>query len=279
MLHHATLPPPAALDLAASAAAPPFVDTTPFRYDETLEPLQRLAVERHRVLDRWRLVQSLTHLKKLGHPIRIGLPDSGAFFSAALWAVDTRADRMILHAAREPGVLEIVRHPARLWAAAYDDSCKVQFDLRGRTLAAHGDFWVVGAYLPSAMYLLPRRKDVRARHAAGAEPSIRFTFPGGGPAISSPIHDISAGGLSFLLGPGEGRLAVGTPLCGAEVELGPGEFLFADLRVCNVMLHDEDGGRFRYGCAWTLLNPEASRLIARWTSPSRRRRGMLTLSL
>lgn len=263
----------------AGAAATPFVDTTPFGYDEALAPAQRLAVESYRVLDPRRLAQTLANLQRLETPIRIGLPESGAFFSATLWSVDAHAERMVLRAARERAVVEIVTNPARLWAAAYDANSKVQFDLRGRTFRPDGDFWVVSSYLPSAMYLLPRRGHVRTRHAAGVEPHIQFTLPDGGPAVSLPIHDISQSGLSFLLSPEQGRLAVGTQVAGAEIELAPGEFLFADLRVCNVMLHDQDGGQLRFGCAWTLLPPQAMQLIERWTRRSRQRRHMLTLDL
>lgn len=256
-----------------------FLDTTPFRYDEHLEPAQREPIERHRVLGQRRLVQTLADLKRIEAPIRVGLPETGAFFSATLWSVDTVAERMVLLAAREPVVPAIVTDPGRLWGAAYEANCKVQFDLRGRTLAAQGDFWVVGSRLPSALYRLPRRADVRSRHAADNEARVQFSLVEGGPQLRLPVHDTSRGGFSFLLEPGEARLSVGMEVCGAELELAPGEFLFADFRITNVQLHDEDGGRFRFGCAWTLLSPAATRLLEHWTQRSRQRRQMLSLDL
>lgn len=256
-----------------------FLDTTPFHYDEQLEPAQREPIERHRVVGQRPLVQKLAHLQRIEAPVRVGLPEAGAFFSATLWSVDATAERMVLLAAREPGVPAIVTDPGRLWGAAYDASCKVQFDVRGRTLAAQGDFWVVGARLPSAMYLLPRRADVRTRHAQDNEARVRFPLVDGGRPLRLPVHDISAGGFSFLLGPGEARLRVGMEISGAELELAPGEFLFADFRITNVHLHDDDGGQFRFGCAWTLLSPAATRLLEGWTRRSRQRRQMLSLDL
>ena len=257
-----------------------FLDTTPFRYDEHLEPEQRVAVERHRIHDHRQLAQALVNLKNLEAPIRIGLPESGAFFSGTLWSVDAVADRMVFHAAREPGVIEIVTAPARLWGAAYDGSCKVQFDLRGRTFTTQGDFWVVAARLPSAMYMLPRRAEVRTRHAAGSEPRVQFAEPGGrAQVLRLPIHDISASGFSFLLSPEQARLNVGMEVSGAEIELAPGEFLFVDFRIRNVVPHDEECGQLRFGCAWLLLSPEARRLIESWTQRSRQRRQMLSLDL
>lgn len=256
-----------------------FLDTTPFRYDEQLEPALREPIERHRVRGQRPLQQTLANLKRIEAPIRVGLPEAGAFFSATLWSVDAAAERMVLLAAREPGVREIVTDPGRLWGAAYDGNCKVQFDLRGRTLAAQGDFWVVGSRLPSAMYLLPRRTDVRTRHGEGNEARVLFSLGEGGQRLRLPLHDISAGGFSFLLSPGEARLSVGMQVCGAEIELAPGEFLFADFHIRNVQLHDEDGGQLRFGCAWSLLSPAATRLLEHWGQHSRQRRQMLSLDL
>ena len=254
-----------------------FLDTAPFAYDEHLPTEQRVAIERYRVRHREQMLQALTNLRHREAPVRIGLPESSAFFTATLWSVDAQAERMVFHAAREPGVLQLVTSPERLWGAAYDATCKVQFDLRGRTVAAHGDFLAVTSYLPSAIYLMPRRADVRTRHAPGHEPCVVLKVQEA--PLRLPIHDISARGFSFLLDPHAARITVGDRLCGAEIELVPGEFLFADFEVRNVFLHDEDGGRFRFGCTWTLLSPEAERLIERWTQRSLKRRTMLTLDL
>ncbi|MBL8347268.1 MAG: flagellar brake protein [Rubrivivax sp.] len=262
------------------ANAMQFLDTKPFTHDERRDPVLLAAMERYRISDAERMRQVLAQLQRLEAPVVIGLPETGAFFSATLWSVDAAGDRLVFHAAREPKVAVIVKDPGRLWGAAYDANRKVQFDLRGRTLGQQADFWVVGAHMPSALFVLPRRTDVRARHADGQEPVVRFTHPQHtGVPLELRVHDISRGGLAILAHPDEAPLTPGMQVHGAQVELEPGDVIQADFRVQNVLLHDEADATFRFGCAWAGLAPDAEQRVQDWTQRARRRKQMLSLSL
>lgn len=272
---------------AAPAATPPkctdpmqFIDTKPFSRDERSDPVLLAAMERHRVAEPERMRQALTRLQHLEAPVVIGLPETGAFFSATLWSVDAAGDRLVFHAAREPKVAIIVTDPGRLWGAAYDGNSKVQFDLRGRTLAQQGDFWVVGAHMPSALFVLPRRTDVRARHADGQEPVVRFGHPQhAGQTLELRVHDISRGGLAIVAHLDEAPLSPGLQVRGAQIELEPGDVIVADFQVQNVLLHDEEEDTVRFGCAWTQMSAQAAQRVHDWTQRARRRKQLLSLSL
>lgn len=257
-----------------------FIDTKPFHHDEGRDVTLAAAMERYRVSDADRMRQALAQLQRIEAPVVIGLPETGAFFSAALWSVDAAGDRLVFHAAREPKVAVIVRDPGRLWAAAYDGNRKVQFDLRGRTLAQQGDSFVVGSRMPSALFVLPRRTDVRARHADGQEPRVRFDDPHGTRRVLElRVHDISRGGMAILAHPDETVLLPGMEVHGAQLEFEPGDVLAVDFRVQNVMLHDEADATFRFGCAWVNLRPEVEHHLQEWTQGARRRKQLLSLSL
>jgi flagellar brake protein len=248
-----------------------FLDTKPFSRDERSDPVLLSAMERHRVAEPERMRQVLSRLQQLEAPVVIGLPETGAFFSATLWSVDAAGDRLVFHAARTPKVAVIVTDPGRLWGAAYDGNSKVQFDLRGRTLAQQGDFWVVGSHMPSALFVLPRRTDVRARHADGQEPVVRFGHPQhAGRMLELRVHDISRGGLAIVAHLAEP---------GAQIELEPGDVITAGFQVQNVMLHDEAEDTVRFGCAWTQMSAEAAQRVHDWTLRARRRKQLLSLSL
>lgn len=257
-----------------------FIDTKPFARDERGDPVLLAALERYRVTSADRVHQVLAQLQRVEAPVVIGLPETGAFFSATLWSVDARGDRLVFHAPREPKVAVIVTDPGRLWGAAYDRNCKVQFDLRGRTLAQQDDFWVVGSHMPSALFALPRRTDVRARHADGQEPVVRLPHPRRpGHTLELRVHDISRGGLSILAHPDEAPLAEGMQVHGARITLEPGEVLDADFQVQNVLLHDEADATVRFGCAWTRMSAEAAQRVNEWTQSARRRKQLMSLSL
>lgn len=257
-----------------------FLDTKPFSRDDGADPVLLAAMERYRVSAADRMHQVMSQLQRIEAPVVIGLPETGAFFSATLWSVDAAGDRLVFHAAREPKVAVIVTDPGRLWAAAYDGNSKVQFDVRGRTLKQQDDFWVVGSHMPSALYVLPRRTDVRARHADGQEPVVRFQHPvHPGHRLELRVHDISRGGLAILAHPDEAPLTPGMQVHAAEVELEPGEIVVADFRVQNVLLHDEAQATFRFGCAWSGLGREAEQRVLDWTQRARRRKQLLSLSL
>ncbi len=257
-----------------------FVDTRPFTRDERSDPVLLAAMERHRVAEPERMRQVLARLQHLEAPVVIGLPETGAFFSATLWSVDAGADRLVFHAAREPKAAVIVTDPGRLWGAAYDGNCKVQFDLRGRTLAQQHDTWVVGSHMPSALFVLPRRTDVRARHADGQEPVVRFGHPlHAGQTLALRVHDISRGGLAIVAHPGEAPLSPGLWVAGAQIELAPGGIVTADFQVQNVLPHDEEEPTVRFGCAWTQMSAQAVQRVHDWTQRARRRKQLLSLSL
>lgn len=257
-----------------------FLDTHPFTHDEQQDLVLLAAMERYRVSSLERMREVLARLLNQEAPIVIGLPDTNAFFSATLWSVDAASDRLVFHAAREPKVHVIVTDPGRLWGAAYDGNSKVQFDLRGRTLTQHDDCWVIGAHMPSALFVLPRRGDVRARHADGQEPIVRFQNPqNAGRMIELRVHDISRGGMAILAHPDEAPLAPGMQVLGAQIELDVGDVITADFKVQNVQLHDEDDATFRFGCAWTQMSAEATQLVHEWTQRARRRKQMYSLSL
>ena len=257
-----------------------FLDTRPFSHDERSDAVLLAAMERYRVADAERMRRVLAQLQRIEAPVVIGLPDTGAYFSASLWSVDAAGDRLVFHAAREPKVAVIVTDPGRLWGAAYDGNSKVQFDLRGRSLAQQDDFWVVGAHMPSALFVLPRRTDVRARHADGQEPVVRFRHPhDASQTLELRVHDISRGGLAIVAHPDEAPLAQGTQVAGALIELDAGEIISADFQVQNVQLHDEAEATFRFGCAWTAMSEEASQRVHDWTQRARRRKQLLSLSL
>ncbi|MFO1269272.1 MAG: flagellar regulator YcgR PilZN domain-containing protein [Rubrivivax sp.] len=254
-----------------------FLDTKPFALDEGGDPVVLAAIERYRVSSPDRMRQMLAQLQRQETPIVIGLPEKGEFFTATLWSVDAAGNRLTLHAARAPQVLPIVTDAGRLWAAAYEGNHKVQFDVRGRTIAQQGDTWVVGSHMPSALFALPRRTDVRARHAEGREPMARFRAPGGEP-LELRVHDISRGGLALLAGAGSG-LEPGTQLHAVEIELDAGEFFYADFQVQNVQPPNDEGAHWRIGCAWTHMSPQAGAKLAEWTQRARRRKQLLSLSL
>lgn len=255
-----------------------FLDTKPFAQDEGGDPVVLAAIERYRVSSPDRMRQALTQLQRQETPIVIGLPEKGEFFTATLWSVDAAGDRLTFHAARAPQVLGIVTDSGRLWAAAYDGNHKVQFDVRGRTITQQDDTWVVGSHMPSALFALPRRTDVRARHAQGLEPMARFLGPGGGDPLELRVHDISRGGLALLAPAGTG-LEPGTQVHAVEIELDPGEFFYADFQVQNVQPHDDEAADWRIGCAWTHMSPQAGAQLAEWTQRARRRKQLLSLSL
>lgn len=257
-----------------------FLDTQPSSRDERRDPVLLAAMERYRVSETERMRQVLTQLQRQDAPVVIGLPETGAFFSAVLWSVDAAGDRLVFHAAREPKVAVIVTDPGRLWGAAYDGNQKVQFDLRGRTLAQQDDSWVVGSHMPSALFVLPRRTDVRARHADGQEPVVRFRHPQRAEEVLElRVHDISRGGLAILAHPDEAPLTPGMQVHGAQIELEPGHVITADFRVRNVLLHDEADATFRFGCAWTGMSAASAQRVHDWTQQARRRKQMLSLSL
>lgn len=257
-----------------------FLDTQPFSRDERRDPVLLAALERYRVADPEQMRQVLAQLQRLDAPIVIGLPETGAFFSATLWSVDAAGDRLVFHATREPKVAVIVTDPGRLWGAAYDGNRKVQFDLRGRTLAQQDDSWVVGSHMPSALFVLPRRTDVRARHADGQEPVVRFGHPQRAQdTLELRVHDISRGGLALLAHPDEAPLTPGMQVRGAQIELEPGDVITADFQVQNVLLHDEADATLRFGCAWTGMSSRAAQRVHDWTQLARRRKQLLSLSL
>lgn len=257
-----------------------FIDTKPFSRDERSDPVLLAAMERHRVAEPERMRQVLARLQRLEAPVVIGLPETGAFFSATLWSVDAAGDRLVLHAAREPKVAVIVTDPGRLWGAAYDGNSKVQFDLRGRTLAQQDDFWVVGSHMPSALFVLPRRTDVRARHADGQEPVVRFGHPRhAGQMLELRVHDIGRGGLAIVALRGEAPLSPGLQVRGAQIELEPGDVFAADFQVQNVLPHHEEEDTVRFGCAWTQMSAQAAQRVHDWTQRARRRKQLLSLSL
>lgn len=255
-----------------------FLDTKPFALDERGDPVVLAAIERYRVSAPDRMRQMLAQLQRQETPVVIGLPEKGEFFTATLWSVDAAGNRLTFHAARTAQVLRIVTDAGRLWAAAYEGNHKLQFDVRGRTIAQQDDnTCVVGSHTPSALFALPRRTDVRARHAVGREPMARFRAPGG-EALELRVHDISRGGLALLAGAGTG-LEPGTQVHAVEIELDEGEFFYADFQVQNVQPPDDEGADWRIGCAWTHMSPQAGAQLAEWTQRARRRKQLLSLSL
>ncbi len=256
-----------------------FLDTTPFVFAET-DPTARIDLERYRVTEQNRLGQALMSLKSNETPVVIGLPQERRQFTASLWSIDAGNDRIVFRAARDESTAALVRDASRLWAAAYDGSDKVQFDLHHRTLNPQGEFWIVTSRLPSALYVLPRRSELRARRAPGLEPVIRFPHPADPQHMMNlRVHDLSVHGLSMVMGSSQKAPELGALVRAAEVELDSDHIFFADFIVQNLVPHDEGPDEWRIGCAWVHISDDARAQLELWAQQARQRKQVVSLSL
>jgi len=262
----------------------PFVDTEP----AAIDPVSYVGPwERFRVSDPRKCLAALSQVKLNESPVTIGHPE-GPSLAASLWSVDGPNRRLHFNldkAAPAEALLTTVR---QTWAAMYLGDVKLQFWLQGLTLnrlpaerQADVATCSLCADLPSQMYCLPRRRDVRVRHGQDVAPTVRFEHPlAPGSALVLGLLDVSATGCAMRKPADTLPLLPGTEIRQVEVELDERTMLFADLRVAHVsaMPGDRLGGQ-RVGCTWQHLPDAARKRLLDWIQIGRRRRDLLTLTL
>ena len=261
-----------------------FLDTKPADLSPHANETTVADHERLRVVDPGRQRRILENLLRDDTPIVIGPVGGEQPFTASLWSLDIPAGRMYFKVPSNESISPLVLSHTSLWAAAYDGSSKVQFDVHGRTLELQGGQTMLRARLPSAMYVLPRRSALRARKAQGLEPVVQFEHPADGATLRLPAQDISLGGLAVMLSPQVRPLHPGTLLRGVEIDLEPGErtnFFVADLQVqsATAAAPATPESPVRVGLAWVGLPPTAQAALELWTKNAQRRRQVVTLSL
>lgn len=234
-----------------------------------------------RVADPRQRLGTLRALCRTDVPISLGAPGS-PLLCVNLWAIDDLRARLHLKVVAGADRAELLCAHPRLWAAAYLDLAKVQFDVCRPMLEGSPGQRTLTADAPGEMYRLPRRRAVRVRRAEGRAPWLRFAHAGPtGRPLALRVLDISTSGCALWKAAGEMPLAPGAYVRAVEVELEPGVFIFSDLCVRHVSLDsrlaDQPGARV--GCSWEGLAPAAQDTLQRWIRRGQRRRDLISLSL
>ncbi len=214
-------------------------------------------------------------------PLAIGLP-GGPSLSANLWSVDDVKGRLHLKVVTGAEHAATLCVQPNLWAAAYLDAAKVQFDVRRMVLEGPPGDRTLSADTPREMFHLPRRRAVRVRRDEGHAPCLRFAHPVlPERPVRMRVMDISTSGCALWKAAGELPLAPGNLIRAVEVELEADTFVYSDLRVRHVTLNSSHAGRAgaRVGCSWQGMALGAQETLQRWIRRGRRRRDLVSLSL
>jgi c-di-GMP-binding flagellar brake protein YcgR len=260
----------------------PFIDTHPADIDR-LDPGGSWA--RFRFDDRRRVLKSLRALCQSDAPFTIGLPQ-GPTLAATLWSVDEPGNVLHFTTAVAAPLAPALAAAPRLWAVAYEEEVKMQFELRRFVVERTPDHkQLLHAVLPASLYALPRRGDVRVKPAEPGGPRVRFRHPLA-PERWTQMRaiDLGARGCALWRPIDALPLPPGLKLEQAEVELDDQTFFYADLRVQHVTIAPTltgtgavaDAG-VRVGCRWTGLAPTAEAALGQWMKSGQRRRQRLSL--
>lgn len=216
----------------------------------------------------------------------------GAGVLAYLWSCEERTGSLTLRLARVEDRLDLAHILARrgaaaeaahtLWAAAYIDDAKLQFDLPSPTASETAGHPVLFSNRPKRVLHLPRRAAERVPNRLGKAPLARFAHPlAPDQQTTLRVLDVGLGGCSLWRPNGMIPLAPGVFIPKVEVELDPETIFFTDLRIVSASrgqshmqtlpMGEADG--LRLGCAWQGLPPQAAESLRGWL-----RRGRVTRS-
>jgi len=262
----------------------PFLDTEP----AAIDPVDIIGPwEQFRVIDPRKCLAVLAQVKLEQSPVTIGHAE-GLSLAASLWSVDGPNRRVYFNVDAAAPAEALLADARQAWAAMYLGDVKLQFWLRGLTLSraparGHAAAATRSLYaeLPSQMYCLPRRRDVRVRHGPDVAPLLRFEHPlTPGSSLVLGLLDVSATGCAMRKPADTLPLLPGTEIRQVEVELDEHTLLFADLQVVHVsvMPGDRLGGQ-RVGCTWQHMPDGARERLLGWIQNGRRRRDLMTLTL
>ena len=261
-----------------------FLDTHPADIDRT-DPTGLWS--RFRVDDPRRVLKSLHALCRGDAPITIGLAQ-GPTLTATLWAIDEPAAVLHFTTALNTPMHTALAAATRLWAVAYEDEVKLQFDLRRFVVERTPERQLLHAVVPMSLYALPRRSEVRVRPTEPTAPKVRFRHPLE-PERWTQMRaiDLGARGCALWRPMDELPLPPGMQLEQAEIELDATTFFYADLRVQHVTVPPRgqvtaiggiaaDAG-VRVGCRWSGLAPSAAAALGEWMKKGQRRKQRLSL--
>jgi c-di-GMP-binding flagellar brake protein YcgR len=259
----------------------PFLNTAPADIDR-LDPGGTWA--RFRVDDRRRILKSLQALSRGDAPVTVGVV-GGPSFIAALWSVDEPASALHFSAGLSSAIPPPLMSASRLWAVAYDEEVKLQFELRRFVVEQAADRRLLHAVFPTSLYALPRRSEVRVKPAEPTLPTVRFRHPLA-PERWTQMRALDLGRRGCALWRPLDALPLppGLELAQAEVELDDNTCFFADLRVQHVTLPAAGGAAagpqgVRVGCRWSAMAPAAEQALAGWVRSGQRRHETLSMNL
>ena len=238
--------------------------------------------------------RALQELKQRDAPLVIGSP-GGPTLTASLWSVDPAVRRLRFNFDPTADPRPVLQHGGLLWAVAYHEGNKIQFEVAGIGLNQRQGQRVLESGWPPAVFMLRRRGDLRVRMAQGRLPSLRLRHP------QAPEHetelrvlDIGLGGLLLRSPPGAPLPALEPGLAISKVEcwLDDETVLVADIVVRRVtpvtaaaataapMLAPAPvpAPALRVGCSWVNLAPQARHALEGWMHSGRRRRELVSLA-
>jgi flagellar brake protein len=272
-----------------------FLDTNPAAI-QALQPGDAWAC--FHVEDPRQVAQSLQLLVREETPLALGFAGE-AVTPAVLWAADAGAGLLRLRLTGLPAENEKLLRllpaepppgatPPALFAAAYREGAKLQFDLPAPLGKRHAGDVMLHAQWPRQLVQWPRRSKIRVKRRIGQSPSATFAHPlATDYVLSLRVLDISAEGCALWLPRGEPPLAPGQVLRQVEVELDDDSILFADLLIQHISLGGDamptlpmgQAEGLRVGCRWCHLSAQAAQLLESWIRRGRRRRDLVHLAL
>ena len=232
---------------------------------------------RFRVRSASKLLTTLRELCRNDTPLVLGAP-GGATLQVALWSVDDVNQRLHFKIDPESGAMNELSSGGDLWAAAYVDDDKVQFELARAKFGVNQGCQVLSADIPEHLYRLPRRHAMRVRRDDLRGPQARFAHPLT-PEVPATLRvlDVSSTGCALLSPVGGPLLNVGLVLAQVEIELDDDTILFSDLLVHHITAHSRRDRSARVGCTWQGMPPAAQARLLEWIDRGRRRRDLLAL--
>ena len=263
-----------------------FLDTEPADIDQVdyVGPWGRFRDD-----DRRRCLAALNEVCRTDVPATLGTGISnGPTLKASLWSVDEGGGRLTFSVDPALTAAAPLAGLPQIWAAMYLGDVKLQFALTGLVLSRTNQLKKIGtaamrmlqAEMPTHMYCMPRRRELRMRHGGRQGPVLRFLHPlPTAGRMCLPLLDISATGCAVQQPSGAPWLLAGTEIQQVEVELDDENFLFSDITVQHVTVKGADGQRHaRVGCRWHSLSPGTRDRLERWLLSGRRSRDLLTLN-
>lgn len=256
-----------------------FFETTPADLDQDgpVGPLTRF-----RAVDERRVLQGLKALHRQETPVTIGLAH-GPAFTATLWSIDSSRKQLHFNIERNVAVNPVLQQASSLWGAAYLDTDKIQFALRGVAFGGEGPRRAMHAELPNCLYRMHQRGSLRVRPSEDTAPVVRFCHP----LIPDRqtllrLVDLSKDGCALWRPMNELPLTPGMIIPGAEFEIDEQSFFFADLSVQHVHVGSLAQGEriqgMRIGCRMSGLAPKAKTLLEAWLRSGHGRLQRLSLT-